>query len=188
MGLWPGRIKPISPARLSDAVPWIRYRASQGRNSGLFKAGMKWCGLPRNWTNLGAVYPYLTALNGGLAIPLPLREVEGIAKSIVNISSHNLASGQTQARFSQIQAAKGHKGGLISGAKRYQGSNEEAEPWKVEGVSRTTWYDRQAKPAASRASRRLRVGRRRGWRGRLGMTARQNRRVKASRSRSRGKS
>ena len=107
---------------------------------------MKWCGLPRNWTNLGAVYPYLTALNGGLAIPLPLREVEGIAKSVVNISSHNLASGQTQARFSQIQAAKGHKGGLISGAKRYQGSNEEAQPWKVEGVSRTTWYDRQAKP------------------------------------------
>ena len=46
----------------------------------------------------------------GCAIPLPLREVEGIAKSVVNISSHNLASGQTQARFSQIQAAKGQEG------------------------------------------------------------------------------
>ena len=123
-----------------------KIQSSQGRNSGLFKAGMKWCGLPRNWTNLGAVYPYLTALNGGLAIPLPLREVEGIAKSVLNISSHNLASGQTQAQFSRIQAARGRKGGRISGAKRYQGSNEEAQPWKVEGVSRTTWYDRQAKP------------------------------------------
>ena len=117
-----------------------KIQSSQGRNSGLFKAGMKWGGLPRNWTNLGAVYPYLTALNDGLAIPLPLREVEGIAKSVVNISSHNLASGQTQARFSQIQAARGRKGGRISGAKRYQDSNEEAQPWKVEGVSRATYY------------------------------------------------
>ena len=122
-----------------------KIQTHQGRNSGLFKEGMKWAGLPRNWTKLGSVYPYLTALNGGLAIPLPLREVEGIAKSVINISSHNLASGQTQARFSQIQAAKGHKGGLISGAKRHQGSNEEGQPWKAEGVSRTTWYDRRKK-------------------------------------------
>ena len=71
--------------------------------------------------------------------------MEGIAKSVVNISSHNLASGQTQARFCQIQAARGRKGGRISGAKRYQASNEEAQPWKVEGVSRATWYDRQAR-------------------------------------------
>ena len=103
-------------------------------------------GYPRNWGNLGSVYPYLTALNQNLIVGLPLREVEGIAKSVIKISSHNLASGQTQARLSQIQAAKGHKGGLISGAKRHQGSNEEAEPWKGAGVSRTTWYDRQAKP------------------------------------------
>ena len=126
-----------------------KIQSSQGRNSGLFKAGMKWCGLPRNWTNLGAVYPYLTALNGGLAIPLPLREVEGIAKSVVNISSHNLASGQTQARFSQIQAARGRKGGRISGAKRHQGSNEEAEPWEEEGVSRKTWYRHKNQPHKS---------------------------------------
>ena len=121
-----------------------KIQTHQGRNSGLFKAGMKWCGLPRNWSNLSSVYPYLTTLNKKLTIPLPLREVEGIAKSVVNISSHNLASGQTQAKFSQIQAARGRKGGRISGAKRYQGSNEQAQPWAAEGVSRTTWYDRQA--------------------------------------------
>ena len=122
-----------------------KIQSSQGRNSGLFKAGMKWCGLPRNWGNLGSVFPYLTALNIKLVVPLPLREVEGIAKSVLNISSHNLASGQTQAQFSRIQAARGRKGGRISGAKRYQGSNEEAQPWKAEGLSRRGWYDRQAR-------------------------------------------
>ena len=121
-----------------------KIQTHQGRNSGLFKAGMKWCGLPRNWSNLSSVYPYLTTLNKKLTIPLSLREVEGIAKSVVNISSHNLASGQTQAKFSQIQAARGRKGGRISGAKRYQGSKEQERPWEAEGVSRTTWYDRQA--------------------------------------------
>ena len=123
-----------------------KIRSQQGRNDGLFRAGMKWCGLPRNWGQLGSAYPYLTALNAGLVVPLPLREVEGIAKSVVNISSHNLASGQTQAQFSRIQAAKGRKGGRISGAKRYQGSNEQGRPWEAEGVSRTIWYDRQARP------------------------------------------
>ena len=101
---------------------------------------MKWAGLPRNWGNLGAVYPYLDTLNKKLAMPLPLREVEGIAKSVVNISSKNLASGQTQAQFSRIQAAKGRKGGRISGAKRYQGSKEQTRPWAAEGVSRRTYY------------------------------------------------
>ena len=114
---------------------------------------MKWCGLPRNWSNLSSVYPYLTTLNKKLTIPLPLREVEGIAKSVVNISSHNLASGQTQAKFSQIQAARGRKGGRISGAKRYQGSNEQAQPWVAEGVSRAAWYYKQAGKHTGRPGR-----------------------------------
>ena len=71
-------------------------------------------------------------------MPLPLREVEGIAKSVVKISSKNLASGQTQAQFSQIQAAKGRKGGRISGAKRHQGSNEQDAA--VGGGGRLTDY------------------------------------------------
>ena len=115
---------------------------------------MKWCGLPRNWANLGAVYPYLTALNKKLIVRLPLREVEGIAKSVVNISSHNLASGQTQAQLSRIQAAKGRKGGRISGVKRHQGSNEEAQPWEVAGVSRKTWYRHKNQPYKSIEERR----------------------------------
>ena len=123
-----------------------KMQSHQGRNAGLFRAGMKWGGLPRNWGNLGAVYPYLNALNMTLVQPLPLREVEGIAKSVAKISGKNLATGQTQAQFSLIQAARGRKGGRISGAKRYQGSNEQAQPWEAEGVSRWTWYDRQARP------------------------------------------
>ena len=122
-----------------------KIQSHQGRNSGLFKAGMKWCGLPRNWANLGAVYPYLTALNKKLIVRLPLREVEGIAKSVVNISSHNLASGQTQAQLSRIQAAKGRKGGRVSGAVRYQGSKEQERPWAAVGVSRSGWYKRRTK-------------------------------------------
>ena len=70
--------------------------------------------------------------------------MEGIAKSVVKISSHNLAAGQTQAQFSRIQAARGRKGGRISGAKRYQGSNEQEQPWTAEGVSRAAWYYKQA--------------------------------------------
>ena len=132
-----------------------KMRSAQGRNHGLFRAGMKWCGLPRNWDNLGAVYPYLTDLNKNLIVRLPLREVEGIAKSVVKISSKNLATGQTQARFSQIQAARGRKGGRISGAKRHQGSNEQEQPWEAEGVSRWTWYDRQKRtPRESLEQRR----------------------------------
>ena len=97
-----------------------------------------------------AVCAYLTALNTSLVQPLPLREVEGIAKSVVNISSTNLASGQTQAQFSRIQAARGRKGGRIFGAKRYQGSNEATQPWKAEGVSRRTWYHRQTRQPQAR--------------------------------------
>ena len=127
--------------------PLEKMLSAEGRNSGLFRAGMKWAGLPRNWDNLGAVYPYLTALNMSLVQPLGEREVQGIAKSVAKISSKNLASGQTQTQFSRIQAARGRKGGRISGAKRYQGSNEQERPWEAEGVSRRAWYDRQARPS-----------------------------------------
>ena len=47
-----------------------KIQSHEGRNSGLFKAGMKWCGLPRNWGNLSSVYPYLITLNTKTRHPL----------------------------------------------------------------------------------------------------------------------
>ena len=101
---------------------------------------------------------YLTALSTSLVQPLPLREVEDIAKSVAKISSTNLASGQPQAQFSRIQAARGRKGGRIFGAKRYQGSNEATQPWEAEGVSRRTWYHRQTRQPQARTEQQGRVG------------------------------
>ena len=127
-------------------MPRLDKRLSiEGRNTGLFRAGMKWCGLPRNWSTLGGVETYLAELNQTLVMPLPVGEVKTIAWSVEKISRRNLLSGQTQANFSRIQAARGRKGGRISGARRHQGSNEAERPWEAEGISRRWWYRRQAK-------------------------------------------
>ena len=85
---------------------------------------------------------YLAELNQTLVLPLSVGEVKTIAWSVEKISRRNLASGQTQTNFSRIQAARGRKGGLVSGVKRYQGSNEAERPWEAVGVSRATWYRR----------------------------------------------
>ena len=61
-------------------------------------------------------------------------------KSVCKISRKNLASGQTQQNFGFIQAAKGKRSGEV----RRKGSVEEAAPWEAEGISRATWYYRQA--------------------------------------------
>ena len=137
-------------------MPALDKRVSvEGRNTGLFRAGMKWCGLPRNWGNFSAVGTYLAGLNTTLIKPLPVREVEGIAKSVARYARENIMSGQTQEQFSRIQAARGRKGGRISAAKRRQGSHEAERPWEAEGVSRATWY-RQGGQAPEASAERLR--------------------------------
>lgn len=100
-------------------MPRLDKRLSiEGRNTGLFRAGMRWCGKPRNWDQVGGVGAYLAELNTTLVQPLSVGEVKTIAWSVEKISRRNLASRQTQAGLSRIQAARGRKGGLISGAKR----------------------------------------------------------------------
>ena len=127
-------------------LPRLDQRLSlEGRNTGLFRAGMKWCGLPRNWGHLSGVGAYLAALNQTLVQPLPSGEVKCIAWSVEKIARRNLVSGQTQAQFSRLQAARGRKGGRVSGTKRHQGSNEAERPWAAAGVSRAGWYKRQAR-------------------------------------------
>ena len=73
-------------------------------------------------------------------VPLDDQECYWMAKSVCKISRKNLASGQTQQNFSFIQAAKGRRSGEV----RRKGSVEEAAPWEAEGISRATWYYRQA--------------------------------------------
>ena len=136
-------------------MPRLNERLSiEGRNTGLFRAGMKWCGLPRNWDQPGGVGAYLAELNQTLVLPLSVGEVKTIAWSVEKISRRNLLSGQTQDNFSQIQAARGRKGGRVAGAKRHQDSNEQRRPWEAEGVSRRTWYRRQAGPNTDQRSHR----------------------------------
>ena len=51
-------------------MPRLDKRLSiEGRNTGLFRAGMKWCGRPRNWATLGGVEAYLAELNQTLVCP-----------------------------------------------------------------------------------------------------------------------
>ena len=136
-------------------MPRLDKRVSvEGRNTGLFRAGMKWCGLPRNWGNISAVGAYLAELNQTLTLPLPIGEVKTIAWSVEKISRRNLLSGQTQAQFSRIQAARGRKGGRVSGARRHQGSNEAERPWEAEGISRRGWYRHSGQAPEERAEQR----------------------------------
>jgi len=151
-----------SLAELAQFIPpgWRLPRPEKclsiaGRNTGLFRAGMKWCGQPRNWGNFSAVGAYLAALNTTLVQPLPVREVEGITKSVARYARENLTSGQTQVQFSQLQAVRGRKGGRISGAKRYPASNEAERPWEAAGVARATWY-RHAYPKTQESTEQQR--------------------------------
>ena len=134
-------------------LPRLAKRLSlEGRNTGLFRAGMTWCGLPRHWNHLSGVGAYLAALNQTLVLPLSVGEVQTIAWSVEKIARRNLVSGQTQATFSRMQAARGRKGGRISGAKRHQGSTEAERPWEAVGVSRRTWYRHGGQPPEESAA------------------------------------
>ena len=123
------RREPYSLAELAGYIPkgWRRPRRPQtvyGRNDFLFRAGMKWTGQPSQWGNWTGMATYLATLNADFAVPLGERELGGIVKSIQRIQAKNLQSGQTQRTFSFIQAARGRKGGRVSGAKRRAGTLE----------------------------------------------------------------
>ena len=107
----------------------------------LFRLGMRWCGYPSNWGNIEGVQAVIEAANAALDVPLFAGEVHHIVKSVIKISTRNLASGQTQQRFSFIQATRGRKSGVV----RRRGTPLELDrtPWEIEGISRRTWY-RQA--------------------------------------------
>ena len=73
--------------------------------------------------------------------PLHDQECRWIARSIARWCWRRF----TPARFRQIQAERGAKGGRASGRVRRVGSIAERRPWERFGVSRATWY-RLGKP------------------------------------------
>ena len=133
------REEPYHLEELAAYIPkgWRRPIAQPqtvyGRNDALFRAGMRWSGKPSNWGKWDGLADALRALNASFVEPLGERELAGIIKSVQKIQAANLRTGQTQRNFSFRQAARGRKGGLVSGLKRYQGSNEQCRPWEAEG-------------------------------------------------------
>lgn len=145
------RDEPWTLPELAEPIPnrWripAKPTTPEGRNVTLFKAAMRWFGRPSNWdasTDLGDVLAWIEAAFIEWEFPAldwHRSECLWIAKSVTRYCRQNLRSGQTQRQFAFIQAARGRKGG----AKRRKGSVTEAAPWEAEGVSRATWYYRQA--------------------------------------------
>ena len=144
------RREPYTLEELNEYIPagWRRprklteLRTAYGRNDALFRAGMKWTGQPAHWGDWTGLETHLEAINNVFDLPLGQRELGGIVKSVVKYQEWNLASGQTQRTFSFIQAARGKR----SGAARRKGTplEQDRTPWVTAGVSRRTWYRRQA--------------------------------------------
>jgi len=161
------RREPYTLAELSRVVPfgWRRPAvvvSAIGRNVTVFRTLMRESGKPRNWGR--PVAALAAALNDGIGRlfpdgPLDAGELAGIVASVERIQARNLASGRTQAGLSRIQAGRGRKGGrkpkrgtVRASARPDEGTNEAVRPWQAAGVSRRTWYYRQAKARAAEAA------------------------------------
>ncbi len=86
----------------------------------------------------GALLGQAETINTGFASPLNSKEVLTIAKSVAKWTWRRFSS----EAFSQIQSRRGKKGGLKGCGGR---PNVVGEPWVALGISRATWYRRQAK-------------------------------------------
>ena len=98
-------------------------KTAVGRNDGLFRALCSFVGRPSNYhvsqSELGAVADMKNqafTLHG--LPPLDGAEVAGIVRSVYKRHQRKLHTGEQQRTFSFIQAARGRKGGRVSGAKR----------------------------------------------------------------------
>ncbi|WP_084000599.1 replication initiation protein [Actinomadura kijaniata] len=113
-----GELMPRSlPRRAADS-------SGLGRNCALFNRVRLWAYRARlryddraEWEEVANAYA--TAVNWEFAIPLPLNEVEHTARSVARWTWRNFSA----ARFSEIQTARGRKGGrkggkVVSEAKR----------------------------------------------------------------------
>ena len=148
------------PRRQRAPVVPKEAQTAEGRNCALFRAAMKEFGKPRYWEagmDLDTVLAWVEAAyeesygQHGLNQDWHRNECKWIGKSVVRYCRLNLASGQTERQFSQIQAARGRK----SGAKRREGTPLETdrEPWVREGMSRSTWYRHRNQAEVGRSKR-----------------------------------
>ena len=136
---WGSRRDPYSLGELASVIPkgWRRPptpRTAIGRNCGLFASCMEWAGSP---ANVGCdVLTIALTLNLQFEPPLPVDEVEGIAKSVERY----------RARWTfytpEQRTLWGRERGIRSGKVRRKGTplENDRQPWVAAGVSRMTWY------------------------------------------------
>lgn len=134
--------------------PSRMINTSLGRNCQLFEALRLWSYRNINrtaWISYAGWYDaclHQAHTLNAFPSPLPLPEIKATARSVAKWVWQRLRGG-TQADYierthtSEIQAARGRK----SGASRRKGTllENDREPWVKEGISRSTWYRRQAK-------------------------------------------
>lgn len=123
---------------LPKRLPRRREIFGVGRNCTLFDESRVWSyqwvreykrngATPEQWRE--AVHGQATRMNT-FEIPLPLSEVKALAKSIAKWTWSTFSD----ARFSEIQAARGKLGG------RPKTTTRDGEPWVARGISRSTYY------------------------------------------------
>lgn len=137
--VWGNRRDPYSLEELAAVIPkgWRRPltpRTAIGRNCGLFASCMEWAGSP---ANVGRdVLTVALTLNLQFETPLPVDEVDGIAKSVERY----------RARWTfytpEQRTLWGRERGVRSGVSRRKGTplENDRQPWIAKGVSRATWY------------------------------------------------
>ena len=135
-----GREDPYSFEQLASVIPFgweapVVRQTGVGRNVDLFEAGMRWAGRRAN-AEL-PVLPALMVVNQEFTHPLPLSEVQAMARSIEKYRRRWAERGWHCPRWLSKQAARGRKGGR---PRLYEPGRE---PWTLEGVSRATWYRRR---------------------------------------------
>jgi len=141
---------------LADYVDLSAYSSKKplpdyglGRNCTLFESTRKWSykAIRQGWPDyerwLEAVTVRAHAYNHKFDTPLPLKEVDHVAKSIArwthrHMSAATFAGYVERTHTSSVQALRGKR----SGVTRRKGSITEAKPWEALGISRATWYRR----------------------------------------------
>lgn len=145
--VWQGRQEGYSLAELAEYLPNLEKKHagaavnsdlfSLGRNCTLFDRLRHWAYRSvRHYANhddwIKACAEHAHSIND-FSTPLELWEVDGIVKSVSKWTWQNMRGGHTP-EFIELQTWRGKKGGRPS----------IGEPWIAEGISRSTWFRRQA--------------------------------------------
>ena len=151
------RRDPYSLAEAAEVIPlhWRRpllLETGVGRNVDLYEALMRWAG---SLANAGIpVLPEAIARNQQFSRPLPISEVQAIARSVEKSRAVWAAHDWHTPKWLELQAARGRMGkGKPRQASLFDyASNEETRPWEAEGVSRATWYRRRSEDRETEAN------------------------------------